>query len=126
MTLAVASADKTFLVRYPIHQPDDTRYLTVLGREFPGLPDKRPSWARVRCPTLTSGEAVRPSDVRRLIEWCLQGQRELIQVDWMGRELPADNAAMQRTRRVAANFRRPKKRPRASSPVLRSRRGLRR
>jgi len=87
MTLAVASADKDFPVRYALQQPDESRYLTVLGREFPGLPEKRPSWARVRCPALTSGKAVTPSDVRRLIEWCLHSTRDVTQVDWMGREV---------------------------------------
>ena len=87
MTLAVASADKQFLVRYALHQPYESRYLRVLGREFPGLPERRPSWARVRCPSLTSGEAVKPSDVRRLIEWCLYSTRDVTQVDWMGREV---------------------------------------
>jgi hypothetical protein len=87
MTLAVASADKSFLVRYPLHQPDDNRHLTVLGREFPGLLEDRGSWARVRCPALTSGEVVKPSDARCLIEWCLHSERELVQVDWKGRDL---------------------------------------
>ena len=46
MTLAVSSADKSFLVHYQIEQPDDSRHLTVVEREFPGLPAHRPSWAR--------------------------------------------------------------------------------
>jgi hypothetical protein len=89
LTLAIASEDKDFLVRYPISQPAENRYLTVLGREFPGLPNKRPSWERVRCPAFVSGEVVKPSDVRRTIEWCLHAERVLIRVDWMGRELRA-------------------------------------
>jgi hypothetical protein len=87
MTLAVASADKNFLVRYQLHQSDDARYLTVLGREFPGLPDSRESWTRVRCPMFASGEAVTPSDVRQLIEWCLHTPRTLVRVDPMGRDV---------------------------------------
>jgi hypothetical protein len=87
MTLAVASADKAFLVRYQLHQPDESRQLSVLGREFPGLPDAREAWARVRCPTFASGEAVTPSDVRALIDWCLHTERELVRVDWTGREV---------------------------------------
>lgn len=90
LTLAVASVDKSFLVRYPLHQSANTRYLSVIGREFPGLPKERANWSRVRCPALISEEAaVRPSDVRRLIEWCLHSEHELIPVDWKGRELAA-------------------------------------
>lgn len=88
MTLAVVSADKSFFVRYAIHQPTESRYLTVLGREFPGLPEKRRSWSRVRSPQFTSGDTVTPSDVRRLIEWSLDVKQELVQVDSLGRELP--------------------------------------
>jgi hypothetical protein len=127
MTLVVASVDKAFLVRYPIHQPDDTRHLTVIGREFPGLPDRRPSWARVRCPPLTSGEAVKPSDVRKLIEWCLHTKRDLIQVDWMGRKIMAESPAMKRTKPAMDTTRRTsRKRVVTFLPVRRSGRGLRR
>jgi hypothetical protein len=61
--------------------------MTVQGREFPGLPEKRPSWSRVRAPQFTSADAVTPSDVRRLIEWSLYTKRELVPVDWLGREV---------------------------------------
>ncbi len=87
MTLGVASTDKRFLIRYAIHQRDDTRYLTVLGEEFPGLPQERESWTRLRCPAFSTGDAVTPSAVRQAIEWCLHEQRDLVHVDWMGREL---------------------------------------
>ena len=85
MTLAVASADKRFLIRYAIHQPDDSRYLTVLGEEFPGLPCERESWTRLRCPAFSTGDGVTPSAVRQVIEWCLHAQRDLVHVDWEGR-----------------------------------------
>jgi len=87
MIFAVVSVDKNFLVRYQLHQLDESRYLTVLGREFPGLPDRRESWTRVRCPPFTSGDAVTPSHVRALIEWCLHTARDLVRVDWTGREV---------------------------------------
>jgi hypothetical protein len=86
MTLAVASADKAFLVRYEIAQTDETRHLTVLGQEFPGLPARR-SWRRVRCPAFVAGDSVTPSHVRQLIDWCLHAKRDLVQVDWTGRDV---------------------------------------
>jgi len=99
VTLAVSSADRRFLVRYPIHQSDNGRYLTVVGREFAGLPKRRSGWTRVRCPALTTGDIVKPSDVRRLIQWCLRPKSELIQIDWDGRELLLVNRAMPQTHR---------------------------
>ena len=98
MTLGVASSDKRFLIRYAIHQPEDSRYLTVLGEEFPGLPGKRSSWTRVRCPAFSAGEAVTPSDVRRAIEWCLHSRRDLVRVDWKGLELGPGALPARRTR----------------------------
>ena len=87
--LAVSSADKRFLLRYQINQPDSGRYLTVMGREFAGLPQRPSGWTRVRCPALITRLAVKPSDVRRLIEWCLRPKAQLVQLDWNGRELLA-------------------------------------
>jgi hypothetical protein len=37
--LHVVSEDKNFIVNYHLHQPESTRYLIILGKEFPGLPD---------------------------------------------------------------------------------------
>jgi hypothetical protein len=83
VTLAVASADKRFLVRYAINQPDNHRYLTFMGRELGGLPEgQNGGWTKVRCPALTMRDAVGPSDVRRLIEWCLRPKADLVQLDW--------------------------------------------
>jgi hypothetical protein len=102
VTLAVSSADKRLLVRYQINQPDDGRYLSVVGREFAGLPERWSGWTRVKCPVLVRRDAVKPRDVRRLIEWCLHPKSELIQVDWSGRELPPDHMAMQQARPAGA------------------------
>jgi hypothetical protein len=89
VTLAVASSDKRFLVRYQINQPDELRFLTVMGREFAGLPDPRGGWTRVRCPPLITRAAVKPSDVRRLLEWCFGPKDDCVQIDWSGKELSA-------------------------------------
>lgn len=78
--LAVASADKHFIVHYAIEQQGEHRYLLVMGKEFPGLSSERASWAYVRCPVLTRGRAVGPADVRQLIEWSLHTKRDLIKV----------------------------------------------
>lgn len=111
LVLAVASADKRFLVRYVLHQPDDSRVLTIQGREFPGLPAKRTGWVSVLCPAFTSGDAVKPSDVRRLIEWSLHSDRPLTEVHWTGERRavpPPEPATRARPRQPKKNRRSPR------------------
>jgi hypothetical protein len=88
--LTIASDDKRFLVRYYLGQNEEQRFLVVLGPEFPGLPDAGGCWIRVRCPQWEAGSSIKPSDVRRLIDWCLFGARQLERVDWRGHLLPCE------------------------------------
>jgi hypothetical protein len=88
VTLAIASADKRFLLRYQINQPDDdSRYVTVMGRDFMGLSQPWSGWIRVHCPVLPRRDDVRPADVRKLLDWCLRPKAEVIRLDWEGRQL---------------------------------------
>jgi hypothetical protein len=87
LTLYVASADKRFQVRYPLEQEDERRFLTVVGRELPGLPEARPSWVRLRCPRFGTAAAVTPATVRSVIDWCLDAGAERVQLDWLGIEM---------------------------------------
>jgi hypothetical protein len=89
MVLHVAAQDKIFMVNYHLAQPVNTRYLIVLGKEFPGLPDAGGCWIRVLCPEWETDSIVTPASVRRLIEWCLSEKCELIRVNHMG--LPIDS-----------------------------------
>lgn len=82
--LMVVSADGRFGVRFFIGQPPDRRFLIVLGPELEGLPDAGGPWVRVRCPEWSSGPDVTPSAVRRLIEWCMSPERELVRVNYLG------------------------------------------
>ena len=86
--LHVVSHDKAFSVNYHLEQPEQIRHLAVVGREFPGLADAGRCWKRVLCPRFEEGGAVTPSGVRRLIEWCLTAERELVEVDYRGQPLP--------------------------------------
>jgi hypothetical protein len=86
--LTIVSEDKRFLVRYYLGQTGENRFLVVLGLEFPGLPDAGGRWIRLLCPQWESGPSIKPSDVRRLIEWCLFTDRPLIRLDWRGLLLP--------------------------------------
>ena len=89
MLLHVVSQDKKFFVNYHLRQPSNKRYLIVLGKEFPGLAHAGGCWLRVLCPEWETDSIITPASVRRLIEWCLSEQRELITVNYMG--LPVNN-----------------------------------
>lgn len=87
--LHVVSHDKAFNVNYHLDQPEPTRHLAIVGREFPGLADAGGCWKRVLSPRFEEGGAVTPSGVRRLIEWCLTAERELVEVDYRGHPIPS-------------------------------------
>lgn len=87
MVLRVASLDKNFIVNYHLAQPDDTRHLIVLGKEFNGLLRSTYNWKRVICPKWEEDSVITPKSVRRLIEWCLVEKSELIEVDWIGKSI---------------------------------------
>jgi hypothetical protein len=84
MTLKVASKDKKLLVQYQLDQVQDVRYLFVLGPEFPGLRYSDGALCRVRCPRFHDGDTVKPADVRKLIEWCLDPRKAVHLVNWRG------------------------------------------
>ena len=95
MVLHVASQDKKLIVLYHLRQPSDTRFLTILGEEFSGLPDAGGVWIRVLCPEFETNSIVTPKNIRDLIEWCLSEKSELVRVDWLGRPLKTEVAATQ-------------------------------
>lgn len=90
--LHVVSEDKNFIVTYHLRQPESRRYIIILGKEFPGLPDAGCQWIRVRCPQWEIESIITPASVRRLIESCLFSERELIRVNWLGQKLTSEIA----------------------------------
>jgi hypothetical protein len=91
LALTVVSDDSRFGVRFYLGQPPERRSLIILGREFEGLPDAGGRWIRVRCPEWQTGPSVKPSDVRRLVEWCASADRELVRVNYLG--LPLETSS---------------------------------
>jgi hypothetical protein len=87
MVLKVASEDKRMLVEYELDQVEDSRYLRVLGPEFPGLRYSDPALSRIRCPRFHANAAVTPGDVRRMVEWCLDSEKAVKLVNWRGKTL---------------------------------------
>jgi hypothetical protein len=81
LVLHVSSEDKAFLVNYHLSQPDEP-YLIVLGRDFPGVPDVGGVWRRFRCARWEDDGVVTPAVVRRLVEWCLSSDKELVEIGW--------------------------------------------
>jgi hypothetical protein len=81
--LHVIAEDKGFIVQYHLGQSGEP-LLSVLGHDFPGVPDAGGCRLRFRCPRWETDSVVTPGGVRRLIEWCLSANKELIEVDWRG------------------------------------------
>jgi hypothetical protein len=93
LILHVISDDKRFIVRYHVAQ-SGTSFLIVLGPEFGGVTNTGGCWRRFECPKWEDGDAITPSCVRRLIDWCLLPNKEVVEVDWrgirLGHEVPSD------------------------------------
>jgi hypothetical protein len=90
--LSVCSSDKRLLVRYGLLQPEESRYVIVLGPRFQGLPDSPGPWRRFRCPQFGSPMTVSPKDVAALIRWCTDASGSAVAVDYRGIPVP-DNLA---------------------------------
>jgi hypothetical protein len=82
--LSVVSEDGRFGVRFFLGQPDERRFLIVLGREFQGRSDAGGVWVRVRCPEFLTEKAATPAGVRRLIEWSMSPNQEFVRVNYLG------------------------------------------
>lgn len=89
--LHVRSDDRRFAITYALDQSRaelPPPFITVLGREFPGLPDAGGCRIRVRCPRWSDDSAITPGFVRRLIDWCMGDEaRPLTRVDDLGQTL---------------------------------------
>jgi hypothetical protein len=82
--LMVVSSEGRFGVRFFLGQPPERRFLIVLGPEFERIPDAGGPWIRVRCPDWQVGADVTPAIVRRLIEWCMSPDHEIVRVNYFG------------------------------------------
>jgi hypothetical protein len=79
----IISEDKGFIVPDHLGQSGEP-FRIVLGHDFPGVPDAGWCWLRFRCPRWQTGPVVTSGGVRRLIEWCLGANPELVEVNWRG------------------------------------------
>lgn len=84
--LHVLSEDKHFNVQYGIRQPDDQRFITVVGNEFSGIATSG-CWRRFRCPEWENDGVITPKSVRSLIDWALDEEAERLEVDSNGLRL---------------------------------------
>lgn len=83
LLLHICSADSRFRVHYVLGQPDDRRYLVVIGPEFPPLRDTVGNWIHLGTPVWVDA-IVTPGLVRQIIEWCLESSKEIIRVNSWG------------------------------------------
>jgi hypothetical protein len=91
MVLHVASEDKAFLVKYHLNQPEHTRHIIIMGRRFAGVPEAGGPWVRVLCPLWEDAGIIRPSAIRRLIDWAYDARQTRTRVDWLGRTVQDNN-----------------------------------
>jgi len=88
--LHVLSADKKFLISYQPGQQNEIPFLIIKGREFKGLKELGGSWVRVKTPKWND-EQVPPRFVAELIEWCYNGGKEIVLVDYLGKIIKQKN-----------------------------------
>ena len=82
--LNIISEDKRFIVRYHLGQENEnTRHLTVIGEEFAGH-RYHGSWRRFQCPGWGGENHITPKDVRAVIDWCHEDNKEIVEVDYKG------------------------------------------
>lgn len=84
--LTIISADKHFLVKYPINQKCRYNHIIVVGHEFTGNGEWGKCYQRVMCPTFAEGGIVTPSVVRQIIDWSLQ-PKKIVFVNYDGEHL---------------------------------------
>ena len=102
VVLHILSPDKTFIINYTLRQSKSHAlswtnewlppFVVVLGGEFGGL-KMSGCYRRVRLPEWEEDIVATPSFVRRLIEWCLDENREIILTDWRGQALSKKQTA---------------------------------
>jgi hypothetical protein len=85
LVLSVASHSRRLLVRFGLSQPDDSRYVVVLGPQFRGLPELNGPWRRYICPQFGTFSQVTPKDVAAFVRWCTEPGGNAIEVDYFGR-----------------------------------------
>ena len=90
--VCIVSADKKLVVRYVLDASHS--FVRVFGVSLYGEPETATTERFYACPRLDAGIAS-PRTARKIIEWCLSTNRELISVGWNGYSLSSD------TRRVA-------------------------
>ena len=83
IVVQVVSCDRKFIASYQLMQPDNARFVIIKGNEFSGV-ETGHSWKRFLCPKWESNFIVTPKVVRSLIEWCLDENKQLIEVVWKG------------------------------------------
>ena len=84
MLLRVVSDDKHFAVTYRLGQAAarPLPFVVVQGLEFPHA--EGGCWRRVVCPRWSDDAKITPRFVRRLVDWCLDPEKEVVLVDCRG------------------------------------------
>ena len=90
--LSIVSSDRNFIVNYQLIKPNETsitpkerknHFIVVIGKEFKGLNNLGHGWERFVVPEWSDDEAVTPSLVAEIIDWCFTVE-PVTPVDYQG------------------------------------------
>ena len=88
LEINIASEDKSFLISYfTIQDQAENKYLTVIGKSFPGLKIKKGNWQRFICPDFIPDirdNGISPKNVVFILKWCFNLEKKLIPVNYKG------------------------------------------
>ena len=82
--LHIVSDDRALRISYQPGQQNENPFLIVKGKEFGGLKSEGRSWIRVKTPDWDF-EIITPGIVRTVLEWCLDTNKDITLVDYLGR-----------------------------------------
>ena len=82
LLLRVVSDDRHFAVAYSLGQAAARQrpFVVVQGREFPHV--EGGCWRRVVCPRWNDDATITPRFVRRLVDWCMDPEKQVALVGW--------------------------------------------
>ena len=91
LTLHVISDDKKFIVSYQRPYENKDPFVVINGKEFKGIKDTGSCSIRVLAPNWKDDQ-ITPGFVRKLIIWCLEEDKEITLVNYLGQRIENTNS----------------------------------
>ena len=82
----IATEDKAFLIQYYAIQNQGTnRYISVIGKEFPGIDRRIGNWQRFICPDFIpkfENNGISSKHIKTILDWCFDLSKTLTPVNY--------------------------------------------